>query len=65
MEKKFIELDADKSGDLDKEELVEVLAEECMIDPMMASCLVEDFDLDKNGTLDKQEFMLMWSNLFG
>ena len=65
MEKKFDELDSDGSGDLDKEETVGVIAEECMLDFMMASCLVDDFDLNKDGKLDKTEFMKMWTNLFG
>ena len=65
LEEKFKDLDADNSGDLDKGETVQIISELCGIDPMIASSLIDDFDLDKNGVLDKQEFMLMWTKLFG
>ncbi len=65
LESKFAELDRDNSGDLNAEELVDVLVNECALIEFQARSLVEDFDLNHNGTLDKEEFMAMWIKLFG
>ena len=65
LEAKFEALDVDKSGDLEAEELVETLVNECAIEEFMARSLVDDFDINHNGTLDKDEFMRMWIKLFG
>ena len=65
LESRFQELDQDQSGDLDADELVEVLMKECALRISQARALVEDFDLDQNGRIDKAEFNNMWMKLFG
>ena len=61
----FDELDLDKSGDLDADELVQTIINECALPDLQARSLVDDFDINKNGTIDKEEFLEMWLRLFG
>ena len=65
LEGEFDKLDTDHSGDLDSEELISTLVNECAIEEFFARSLLEDFDLDRNGTIDRDEFMTMWMKLFG
>ena len=65
LEARFEELDVDKSGFLEKEELKKTLMKELALWPMEANSLVDDCDKNKDGKIDKAEFLVMWANLFG
>ena len=59
-----MDLDVDNSGDLNTDELCDVLMQECALKELQARTLIEDFDLDRNGKIDKLEFNRMWTQLF-
>ncbi|ELT91521.1 hypothetical protein CAPTEDRAFT_222069 [Capitella teleta] len=64
LEERFDELDKDHSGDLQTEELCEILVTECGLKEIQARMLIEDFDVDRNGSIDRFEFNLMWTKIF-
>lgn len=52
--KRFIRIDADRSGGVDTEEFMKL---DKMADNPIASRFIELFDADKNGTVDFHEFL--------
>ena len=65
LETRFNDLDKDESGDLDPEELFQILKAECALKDFQVHSLVDDFDINKDGKVDRNEFLYMWTNLFG
>ena len=65
LETRFNDLDKDESGDLDPEELFQILKGECALKDFQVHSLVDDFDINKDGNVDSNEFLDMWTNLFG
>jgi len=65
MEERFNQLDADKNGTLDKDELAESLMTELVCDRLTADMMVDSYDTNKDGKIDREEFQKMWTKIFG
>ena len=60
MSDKFDELDADKNGILDVEELRNTLADFCDMKPFMVDGVISTFDENKDGKISREEFNNLW-----
>ena len=65
LQKRFQQLDADRSDGLDPNELCAALMQKCAMEEFQARSLIEDFDMNTNRCIGMEEFMTLWTSLFG
>ena len=63
MSEKFDELDCDKNGVLNVQELRSTLSEFCYMKPFMVESIISSFDENKDGVISREEFNNLWLEL--
>ena len=63
MSEKFDELDCDKNGVLNIQELRSTLSEFCYMKPFMVESIISSFDENKDGVISREEFNNLWLEL--